>query len=807
MDVDGGMKADIYDSMAEGVSNAAYQDSANCALELKFAKQSGVPIVPVMMEAPDASGRSWQASGWLGVLTAGSLWTPLYDAASFADNIPHLLRQIELAVNPDHMAAAEGGFSVSDTREELERLRKDEQPAMAMRGEGGGGFAQRSGGMCVLPAQVPGLPDGLRIIPEMRQLLSSLMTSDKGRVGFCGMGGIGKTTISAWIVRQESVRRQFEVIAWVALGQEPNLEKLQSLVMMQLTGSDFDGDPTPEMKQEALKKAMHGKDALLVLDDLWEESHENVLNFIDDTTASKVLMSSRVRGVLRDLEGERTEIVDVGLPTEEEALQLLLSVAGLPLAALAEVAPEVREVVKLSGCLPLTLGIAAKLIKELGVTDDWSGVLELMKQEFNDSGQERSMAERIIRTSLKAIRGASRDNVLRLFRAFAVVPEDTRIPIEMVGMLYEAEGETPLDRPPSLLNVRRWLKVLIDRSLILGTVDRPSLHDIVMDYLVASKPVEAHRGMNQRLVELWRQRRPVGGWKVTSRECVPLYIATAGVQHFRGAPEESVIEWMGDFHEGRQDAIPVFASEALGVGPATELARAAEAAGDWWLAALRWSASALSEHRLGYYKKSLPLLINCSKALDHVDIAEGTESLHVGQLSAGSSGQSSAQIPGQRKAILKHQLEIPVLCKALQSYDYDTMVNGPYTARLVHLTKVDAESTDIFTRMNAEQFTGWLPAMMAQDKEKEGLVMMTMLRLGLAARKEVHTSDHTRRCQLLSFHAFSGAQSSVHQLPEWNWEEMYGVGGSVLIELAAEYNYERMHIACKWPAYDQVRTC
>ena len=48
------MKADIYDSMAEGVTNAAclvcfmtqaYQDSANCALELKFAKQSGIPIV------------------------------------------------------------------------------------------------------------------------------------------------------------------------------------------------------------------------------------------------------------------------------------------------------------------------------------------------------------------------------------------------------------------------------------------------------------------------------------------------------------------------------------------------------------------------------------------------------------------------------------------------------------------------------------------------------------------------------------------------------------------------------------------
>jgi len=42
------MKADIYDSMAEGVGNAAvavpfmttaYEQSENCALELKFAKQ------------------------------------------------------------------------------------------------------------------------------------------------------------------------------------------------------------------------------------------------------------------------------------------------------------------------------------------------------------------------------------------------------------------------------------------------------------------------------------------------------------------------------------------------------------------------------------------------------------------------------------------------------------------------------------------------------------------------------------------------------------------------------------------------
>ena len=87
MDIDGGMRRNVYDSMAEGVTGAGcvvafmsaeYERSENCRLELQYAKQLGRPIVPVLME------REYTAAGWLGIVTAGApVWTPLFDPAGF----------------------------------------------------------------------------------------------------------------------------------------------------------------------------------------------------------------------------------------------------------------------------------------------------------------------------------------------------------------------------------------------------------------------------------------------------------------------------------------------------------------------------------------------------------------------------------------------------------------------------------------------------------------------------------------------------------------------------------------------------
>eukprot|EP01047_Picozoa_sp_COSAG01_P016832 COSAG01_NODE_874_length_12972_cov_15.914343_5_plen_250_part_00 len=214
MDINGGMSSDIYDSvrpppkefvclmfviassardhhcplssqMAEGVQNAAvvvcfmtkqYQDSKNCALELKFAAQSGVPIVPVMAQA------EFTISGWLGILTAGLLWTRMGNESTLDKAIDGLIVQITEAVDPESRdgAALAEAVSTAETKSELLRLQQatglDERVA-----------DQHILTKALIPPLVPALPPGVLVTPAMQQLQSKLSDPSLPRVGFVGM--------------------------------------------------------------------------------------------------------------------------------------------------------------------------------------------------------------------------------------------------------------------------------------------------------------------------------------------------------------------------------------------------------------------------------------------------------------------------------------------------------------------------------------------------------------------------------------------------------------------------------------------
>jgi hypothetical protein len=267
----GGMQRDIYDSMAAAVQGAAvvicfmsrqYQLSPNCKLELKFAMQTGVPIVPVMLEDP-ASG--WKAGDWLGVITAGALWTTLFSESDYTRNLPGLISQIKAAVGTGSAVEAVGREDLPDDiqsglqemRQELERLRADETPQSRA-------LVATEDGKCPLPVIVPDVGDNIIVSDAMRTLVKSAISpTSKRLIGFHGNGGIGKTTTSAWLCREAAVRAHFGRVCWVALGQAPNVAARQRQLHAQLTGSELSMELSAEEKALAIQHAFAGQHCLL----------------------------------------------------------------------------------------------------------------------------------------------------------------------------------------------------------------------------------------------------------------------------------------------------------------------------------------------------------------------------------------------------------------------------------------------------------------------------------------------------------------------------------------------------------------
>ena len=81
--------------------------------------------------------------------------------------------------------------------------------------------------------------------------------------------------------------------------------------------------------------------SLFLLTCQWDEKHVKCFNVIDTTTPSKLLVSTRVTGLVRN-----SSEVKLGLMTHDEAIDLLAHAAGLDFDELPHA---MAEVVRLCG--------------------------------------------------------------------------------------------------------------------------------------------------------------------------------------------------------------------------------------------------------------------------------------------------------------------------------------------------------------------------------------------------------------------------------------------------------------------------
>jgi hypothetical protein len=103
--------------------------------------------------------------------------------------------------------------------------------------------------------------------------------------------------MAAVVVRDLAVRSTFDRIGWVSVGQTPAVMELQRVLYHQLTTQTMpekDGANAATQLQD-LRAACIGQRWLVVLDDVWETEHEQQLSCVDTASASKLLVTTRIR--------------------------------------------------------------------------------------------------------------------------------------------------------------------------------------------------------------------------------------------------------------------------------------------------------------------------------------------------------------------------------------------------------------------------------------------------------------------------------------------------------------------------------
>ncbi|XP_069545869.1 uncharacterized protein [Brachyistius frenatus] len=153
MDVKGGVTGNINDAMAAGVEEAvvicpfmtpAYQASRNCKKELNYADTREVVILPVMLTD------NWEASEWLGLITAGLLWVDFRNAEEDEERFDLCLRSLEEEI----MFSAGHLLTVEELQGEL--VDQDEAPKPRLKKKTGRGFRHALSKLYILDSELSG---------------------------------------------------------------------------------------------------------------------------------------------------------------------------------------------------------------------------------------------------------------------------------------------------------------------------------------------------------------------------------------------------------------------------------------------------------------------------------------------------------------------------------------------------------------------------------------------------------------------------------------------------------------------------
>nr|GLL17336.1 probable disease resistance protein At4g27220 isoform X2 [Ipomoea trifida] len=306
-------------------------------------------------------------------------------------------------------------------------------------------------------------------------------------IGVYGMGGVGKTTLAKHIYNQMLKNESHVNVYWVTVSQDFNIRKLQDDIIR--TVGVTISEENEEQRAAILRNHLVEKNAVLVLDDVWDNIRLEKLGVPLRVKGCKLILTTRSLDVCHRIGCQK--LFKVNVLNEEEGWNLFKEIflQDDHTVLTHTIEKHAKELAKKCGGLPLALNTVAASMR--GVNDDhiWRNAIK----NFQNASLQMEDLEKNVFEILEFSYNRLNDQRLKeCFLYCCLYGEDEKIERDEIIMKLIAEGLCEdIDEGHSIL------KKLVDVFLLEGVEEYVKMHDLMREmalkiskFMVKSKLVE-----------------------------------------------------------------------------------------------------------------------------------------------------------------------------------------------------------------------------------------------------------------------------------------------------------------------------
>ncbi|XP_077222933.1 disease resistance protein At4g27190-like [Tasmannia lanceolata] len=298
-----------------------------------------------------------------------------------------------------------------------------------------------------------------------------------------GMGGVGKTTLMKTINNKLVGTRDFDVVIWVTVSKDLNIERTQLAIGGKL-GLLFGGDEDQESRGRKIFARLKNSRYELMLDDLWEEI------ILDDVGIPKPDKENKCKIVLSTRFLRVSNAMDVDMQFQvktlggEEAWNLFHEKTG-EVMLLPDIQALAVKVVKECGGLPLAIITVGRAMRGKERKEVWRDALRALKESAVP--EIEGMEPKVFRSLKLSYDCLEEDNIKLCFLYCALFPEDYPIDVDGLVKYWTMEGFTNnVDNLEDASNKGHRIIERLKDACLLEVLDENyvKMHDLIRDLAI-----------------------------------------------------------------------------------------------------------------------------------------------------------------------------------------------------------------------------------------------------------------------------------------------------------------------------------